>query len=234
MYVIITLMKIAVISDIHQTTHWKNIITRQNDFEKIIFLGDEFDTWQSKWPEQIRNAEEIINFKKKNGEKVDLCWSNHAISYYLDEQCSGYQDKHAIIIREFYSEYKNFYNAAYIYDNWIFSHAGVSAKWMKRCGINDVNEINRLFIDRPSFFRWVGPDGYGNNSDEGPLWIRPEALITNSVAGFNQAAGHTENIQPKIIKKIKQLFVFCDTHDHNYLTIVDTDNDFVEFENLAN
>jgi len=222
-------MKIAIISDIHQTTYWEKIIDQVNDYDKIIFLGDEFDCWENKWPLQINNAENIIKFKMANPEKVDLCWSNHATSYFLDEKCSGYQGEHAINIKCFYKKYKDLYNVIYIYDNWIFSHGGVSKKWMNYCRIKDLNEINQLFKERPNFFRWVGPDNYGNNPNEGPLWIRPEALINNHISGYNQVTGHTENVQPKIVKKYKQIYVFCDTFKHNYLTILDTKINSVDF-----
>ncbi|MCL2440525.1 MAG: metallophosphoesterase [Treponema sp.] len=225
-------MKIAVVSDIHQSAHWRKLINHAADFDKIIFLGDEFDCWTNKWPLQMDNAENIITFKKSYPGKIDLCWSNHAISYFLDERCSGYQSNHAAGIEEFYKKNKEFYNVIYIYDKWIFSHGGVSAKWMKSCGINELNEINQLFKDKPNFFKWVGPDGYGNNPKEGPLWIRTEALINNYVQGYNQIAGHTENLQPRIVKKYKQIFVFCDTPGHNYLTVIDTKTNDVEFVNL--
>jgi len=224
-------MKIAIISDIHQTIYWRKIIDQVNNFDKIIFLGDEFDCWSNIWPLQINNAENIISFKNNNPDKIDLCWSNHAISYFLNEECSGYQDEHAAEIKNFYNKYKELYNVIYIYDKWIFSHGGVSIKWMKHCGIKDLNEINPLFNERPKFFRWVGPDSYGNNPNEGPLWIRPEALLNNYVQGYNQVAGHTENIRPRIVKKDRQLFVFCDTPHHNYITVLDTKNNSVNFIN---
>jgi len=225
-------MKIAVVSDIHQSVYWRHLIEQVNNFDKIIFLGDEFDYWKNKWPFQMNNAENIITFKKSYPEKIDLCWSNHAISYFLDERCSGYQYERAVDIKEFYVKYKELYNVVYIYDNWIFSHGGVSAKWMRSCRIDNLNEINQLFKEKPNFFKWVGPDSYGNNSNEGPLWIRTDALITNHIQGYSQAVGHTENIQPRIVKKYKQLFVFCDTAEHNYLTIIDTKTNNVEFVNL--
>jgi len=225
-------MKIAVVSDIHQSVYWRYLIEKENDFDKIIFMGDEFDCWKNKWPLQMNNAENIITFKKSCQEKIDLCWSNHAISYFLNEKCSGYQADHAIDIKEFYKRNKNFYNVIYVYDNWIFSHGGVSAKWMKSCGIDNLSEVNTLFNEKPNYFKWVGPDSYGNNSNEGPLWIRTDALIMNHVHGFNQAVGHTENLQPRIVKKFKQVFVFCDTHEHNYLTVIDTKTNAVEFINL--
>ena len=225
-------MKIAIISDIHQSIFWEKIKDKKNDYDKIIFLGDEFDTWKNRWPLQMTNAENIIAFKKENPEKVDLCWSNHATSYFLEERCSGYQYDHAVDIAEFYKKNKDLFNAVYIYDNWIISHGGISAKWMQCCGIKDVHEINQLFRERPNFFRWVGPDGYGDNSNEGPLWIRPSALINNRVNGYNQAAGHTEYFQPRIIRKNKQIFVFCDSPAHNYLTVLDTKSNSVEFIDL--
>jgi len=225
-------MKIAVISDIHQTIFWRKIIEQKDAFDKIIFLGDEFDCWKNKWPFQINNAQSIISFKKNSPDKVDLCWSNHAISYFLDERCSGYQREHAADIKEFYNENKDYYNPVYIYNNWIFSHAGVSAKWMKSSGIKELGDINQAFRDNPLLFKWVGPNGYGNNPNEGPFWIRPEALLINGVYGYNQVAGHTENIQPKIVKKHRKNFVFCDTPDHNYLTVLDTNMSEVDFLNL--
>jgi len=225
-------LKIAVVSDIHQTSYWKYTIGQINDFDKVIFLGDEFDCWDNVWPLQMDNALEIIQFKKQYPDKVDLCWSNHAISYFLDERCSGYQYHNSLDIKEFYRLNKSLYNVVYIYDNWIFSHGGVSLRWMQCCALNDVNEINQLFRERPNYFRWVGPDGYGNNPNEGPLWIRPKALIKNSVQGFNQVAGHTENSEPLIEKKNNQTFVFCDTPDHNYLTILDTKSGSVDFVDI--
>ena len=226
------ILKIAVICDIHQSIFWRKIIDQTDDFDKIIFLGDEFDSWDNIWPLQMDNAQDIINFKKEFPDKVDLCWSNHAISYFLDERCSGHQNKNAFVIENFYNKNKSLYNVMYVYDNWIFSHAGVSAKWMKSCGINDINEINQLFTDAPDYFRWIGPDGYGNNANEGPLWIRPDALVNNYVTGFNQVAGHTEYTLPRIVKKADQIFVFCDTPDHNFLTVLDTVSNEIEFVNL--
>jgi len=225
-------MKVAIISDIHQSDFWRKIIEKKDEFDKIVFLGDEFDSWKNDWPVQLNNAKDIIAFKKANSKKVDLCWSNHATSYYLNERCSGHQTAYAKEIKEFYNKHRNLYNVIYIYDNWIFSHAGVSEKWMKSNGIEDLGEINRSFKENPDFFRWVGPDGSGNNSNEGPLWIRPEALTSNYVQGFNQVAGHTEDIQPRIIKKLNQIFIFCDTYDHNFLTILDTVSNSVEFIDL--
>jgi hypothetical protein len=226
-------MKIALITDIHGSTYWRRIQKNIDIYDKIIFLGDYFDSWTNECPEQMDNAWNIILFKKQYPNKIDLCWANHDTSYYLDERCSGYQEKYAKDIKMFFNRNKELLDVVYIYDDWIFSHAGVSAKWMSCVGIKTPEEINPLFKERTNFFKWVGPNGYGDNANEGPLWIRPESLMNNALKNYNQAVGHTElQDGPKVIIKEEQKFVFTDTREHNYLTIIDTETDEVEFEEI--
>jgi len=227
-------MKIAIITDIHGSTNWRAVMKMIDKFDKIIFLGDYFDAWNNKWPEQMNNARNIFTFQKRFPEKVDLCWANHDTSYYLNERCSGYQSEYAIDIKEFFYNHEDQLEVVYIYDKWIFSHAGVSAKWMSCARIKTVEEINILFKESPDYFRWVGPDSFGNNPNEGPLWIRPESLIINAVKNYNQVVGHTElQDGPKVICKDILKFVFTDTGKHNHLTILDTETDEVSFESVT-
>jgi len=219
-------MKICIVPDIHGTEHWKKIRTPEaiERFDKIVILGDEFDHWTIGYNRQISNARQIIKFKMKNPEKVCLCWANHAISYYLNETCSGHQDLFAYEIEEFYRQHKHLFEVVYIFDNWIFSHAGVSKEWMKCCGIKEPDKINDLFKSRPNFFRWVGPDNFGNNLNEGPLWIRPPALIKTAIDKHNQIVGHTENFEsPRIFESKQNTKIVCiDSPKHDCLVELDT------------
>jgi len=226
-------MKIAVIPDIHGSIYWRMTIKMIDKLDKIIFLGDYFDSWENEWPEQINNVNDIIAFKKQCSNKVDLCWGNHDTSYYLNCQCSGYQLEHEKDIKTFFNKNAEFFNVLYIYDKWIFSHAGVSEKWMSCAGIKTPEEINQLFTESPNFFSWFGPDAYGNNANEGPLWIRPESLIMNSIKGYNQAVGHTKQSNtPIIVSKDKHKYVFTDTRKYYYLTIIDTKTKDITFEEI--
>jgi len=226
-------MKIAAVTDIHGTANWRAVIDMVDKFDKIIFLGDYFDSWTNKWPDQINNAGNIFTFKKNFPEKIDLCWANHDTSYYLDERCSGYQYDYALEIRDFFKKQKDLLEVVYIYDNWIFSHGGISEKWMSCAGAKTPEQINKLFKDRPDYFRWVGPDGYGNNPNEGPLWIRPESLLKNAVKNYNQVVGHTElQDGPKTISKNKLIYVFTDTGRHNFLTMINTKTNKVSFSDI--
>jgi len=220
-------MKILVIPDLHASTHWKKAIPLVDQYDKVVVLGDEFDTWENKWPSQMNNAKALIKFKQQYPDKVCLCWSNHATSYYLDERCSGHQSIYAIDIKEFYDTHKDLFDVCFIFDKYLFVHAGVSYKWMRAATIKKVEEINQLFKERPNFFRWVGPNGYGDNYGEGPLWIRPGALIRTAVKGYTQVVGHTENKDhPKeYVTDTHEKIIVIDTNQHDKLTEIDTETD---------
>ena len=216
-------MKICVIPDVHQSTHWKK--ANIDSADKVIFLGDYFDCWENKWPDQINNFLEIIQLKKRNPDKVDVLFGNHEISYFLNEQCSGFQFHHAIAIVKALMSASQYMQVAAVYDGWLFSHAGVSHKWMKCAGIQSVEEINELFIEKPDYFRWVGPDGFGNNENEGCLWIRIPALLKTAVKGYNQVVGHSEldELQFRISPYSKTKILCIDSHDHNNIIELNTE-----------
>jgi hypothetical protein len=96
---------------------------------------------------------------------------------------------------------------------------------MRCAGIKDINEINQLFIENPNFFRWVGPNNYGNNANEGPLWIRPESLYKTSVKRYHQIVGHTEVDSLGYIKSLYSgMNVLCiDSRTHDHLILLDTE-----------
>jgi hypothetical protein len=226
-------LKIAVIPDQHQRSYWKIIIPRIDEFEKIIFLGDYFDDWENKWPHQMNNFLNIVNLKKEFPDKIDLLWGNHETSYYINERCSGYQNEHAINIEKKLKLNKDLFEIISVYDNWIFTHGGISEVWMKCAGVKSISEINQLFKETPNYFRWVGPCPNGDNANEGPLWIRPEALINNAVKNHHFCVGHTEFSTPRILTSGGQIFVFCDTKHHNYITFIDTELDKISHEMLV-
>jgi hypothetical protein len=218
-------MKIICVPDIHQSNHWKKLLkTDLSAIDKIVFLGDYFDCWKNEWPAQGENFEAIIQFKENFSDKIDVLFGNHDTSYLLDERCSGYQHYKARDIKKLINNSIQFMQVISVYDKYIFSHAGVSYKWMRCIGIKDVNGINQLFKERPNFFRWVGPDNYGNNINEGPLWIRPESLYRTSVKRYNQIVGHTEVdfLGYKQSSYSGMKFLCIDSRTHENIILLDT------------
>jgi predicted MPP superfamily phosphohydrolase len=230
-------MKIICVPDIHQSNHWRKLLKIDlNTIDKIVFLGDYFDNWENEWPHQGENFENIIQFKKDVPDKIDVLFGNHDTSYLLDERCSGYQHYKAKAIKEMIENSMELMQVISVYDNYIFSHAGVSCEWMRCAGIKDINKINKLFKERPDFFRWVGPDNYGDNINEGPLWIRPESLSRTSVKGCNQIVGHTEvSLLRYNQSPYSGMKVLCiDSRTHENIILLDTETGKFEKVNLSN
>jgi hypothetical protein len=219
-------MQIICVPDIHQSIHWRKLLGLDlKTIDKIIFLGDYFDCWENEWPSQGENFKNIIQFKKDAPEKIDVLFGNHDTSYLLDERCSGYQLYKSERIEEMIENSMQLMQVISVYDNYVFSHAGVSYKWMERAGIKDINKINGLFRKRQNFFKWVGPDSYGDNINEGPLWIRPASLQRTSVEGYNQIVGHTEVHLLRYHKSsYSGMKILCiDSRTHENIIFLDTE-----------
>jgi predicted MPP superfamily phosphohydrolase len=212
-------MKIIAIPDVHGTHHWEKAKERINDCDKIIFVGDYVDNWVNEWPDQMDNLLNIIEFKKQNADKVVLLWGNHDTSYYLGEHCSGHQPAHDIDLAEVFRLNKDIFDVIHIESGYLFAHGGVSTRWMKCAGIKDVSEINQLFKEKPNYFRWVGPNGYGDNLNEGPLWIRPRSLTQMAVKGYIQVVGHSEVNKITYMNTMngKDQLIIIDSKDHSNL-----------------
>jgi metallophosphoesterase superfamily enzyme len=221
-------MKIIVVPDVHGQDHWKKAKDKIDAADRIVILGDFFDHWTTGYGHQMSNAREIVNFKLQNKDKVCLCWANHDTSYYLDERCSGYQYDFAFEIQEFFRKNKVLFDVVFIFDNWIFSHGGISKEWMKCSGIKSPYAINELFKNKPNYFRWVGPDAYGNNYNEGPFWIRPEALKKTALDNWSFVCGHTEVNDNETKAPIafnhenKGKIILVDTPGHDNIMEIDT------------
>jgi predicted MPP superfamily phosphohydrolase len=71
-------MNICAIGDIHGNPLWEKIVEKESDnSDLIVFLGDYFDSFSYSTVEQIHNFLKIIEFKKKNNDKVILLIGNH-------------------------------------------------------------------------------------------------------------------------------------------------------------
>jgi len=231
-------VKIITVPDPHGQEHWKKARKLIDEVDKIVFLGDYWDHWTTGYNRQLSNFIQILKFKKKHPDKVVLLWGNHDTSYYLDERCSGHQPGVAFDIYQMLKVHNNLFDVIFIADKWIFVHGGVSKDWMRHAGMKDPSEINQMFKERSGYFKWVGPDGYGNNQFEGPLWIRPGALRKYALDGYNFAVGHseinTDNATPpvKLEHNNGGFILLSDCPKHNCLVKIDTETNEYERVNI--
>jgi hypothetical protein len=195
-------MKICAIGDIHGRIIWKEIVEQENNVDKWIFIGDYFDThYDVTVKQQIENFKEILEFKKSNLDKVVLLLGNHCFHYLKDaqEHYSGYQAFKFIDINEILEPAvkKGLVIACYTYENYVFTHAGVTKTWCEANGIDTNNlaeSINNLLLTNPSAFRFTMGDNYsnsGNDVDQSPIWVRIPSLMKDAISNKVYIVGHT-------------------------------------------
>jgi hypothetical protein len=202
--------KTVVIGDIHGRSTWKLIVNMENP-DRVIFVGDYFDSFDFKTEEQANNFLDIIEYKKKateSGVEVVLLIGNHDHHYYPEigyTGTSGYQQVGKFVIEPIIDQNRGHLQVAYQFKNYLFSHAGVSTVFMDDLfgkggwNIDQITvELNELFRYKPHAFTFNGWDPYGNDDKQTPIWIRPTALMranknTEIKKRYIQIHGHTEN-----------------------------------------
>lgn len=216
---------LIVIGDTHGKNTWEKI--DKETANKVIFLGDYFDSFSIPFNKQIENFKNIINYKKNNMDKVVLLLGNHDYHYlsYVTEHYSGYQPEHtdeiAIAIEDALDE--GLIQICYIYNYFIFSHAGITKTWYEdnvKDKINIRDDINNLFKTNPERFKFTPSnpmDNIGDSITQSPLWVRPRALLSDKIDNLTQVVGHTHQEHIKINDEV----IFIDTLEYGdeYLII---------------
>jgi len=198
-------MKTIFIGDIHGRDIWKDIVSQEKP-DRVVFIGDYFDSFDIKGPVQIQNFKEIIEFKKSGECEVIMLIGNHDYHYLRDRgnisQYSGYQHKYALEIGYVLDQNKEHLQMAYMMENILCTHAGVSVEWLANsCQVKEVEPskiadlVNEVFQEKPNLFDHNGMDPYGDNTYQTPIWIRPASLISINRTSLEpyivQVVGHT-------------------------------------------
>lgn len=224
--------KCIVIGDIHGHTSWENIINKES-YDKVIFLGDYFDSFSNpKGIDQVNNFKNILSLKKENPDKVIILYGNHDHSYLNKEMCSGYKIQNQIIYEEVLKEaYNNRYiQPIYIENNIIFSHAGVSKYWLSKVAeLNNPEHITfeNVSLDKFNFNYITGYNPYGDTISQSPIWIRPRSLLKDKIEGYRQIVGHTHMKEPYIENDIW----FNDLLPNYFIIIEDNNINFKKIKN---
>jgi hypothetical protein len=212
-------MKTVLIGDIHGRDIWKQIVEKEQDADRIVFVGDYFDSFDVPGVVQLQNFLDIIEFKKNSEKEVVLLFGNHDYHYmpgFTGMGYSGYQAGLAYQFRDAIQQNLEHLQMAYLFDNVLCSHAGISPEWLHRHfgkendesqynistesleGIRYIVDlINEHFKFKPQIFEFCGWNPYGDNTNQTPIWIRPASLMkANKLEGHLkenviQIVGHT-------------------------------------------
>ena len=194
-------MKTIFLGDTHGRSLWKDIIAKESP-DRVVFIGDYFDSFDIKSTEQMFNFKEIIAFKESNQCEVILLIGNHDYHYYPGgETYSGYQHGAAPAIKQLLEENKHHMQMCYQLDNILCSHAGIGHNWLveqeKYESGSIADFVNDIWNYKPNRFMFYGFDPYGDNKTQTPIWIRPKSLLAGNKETFLkkdyiQIAGHTQ------------------------------------------
>jgi len=201
-------MKTVVIGDIHGRSVWKLIVEIEKP-DKVIFIGDYFDSFDIKGVDQLNNFQDIIAFKQSGQCEVIMLIGNHDHHYFPETGytgTSGYQNRIAPSITQVIDENREHLQIAYNMDEYLFTHAGVSPIFMDEVFGQDswsqdtiVEDLNELFKYKPKAFEFNGLDPYGDSVSQTPIWIRPRSLMKANKdhdkglkKKYIQIVGHTE------------------------------------------
>jgi len=233
-------MKTVIIGDTHGRSTWKEIVA-QEQADRVIFIGDYFDSFDIDPVVQQYNFKEIIEFKEKGECEVILLVGNHDFHYYPGgETYSGYRAGAAPINRQLLQENEHHLQMCYQLDNILFSHAGIGDNWLTHQnkyepGVDPgtiADFVNAIWKHQPNRFMFCGIDQYGNTKTQTPIWIRPQALMAGNRDTFLkkdyiQVVGHTavEKIDIKG-KSTGGRYYFIDTLDTSSQFLIYEDGEF--------
>jgi hypothetical protein len=229
-------MKHIIIGDTHGKDYWKSL--GDLEYDKLIFLGDYFDSFTIPGIIQLHSFNEIIEFKRQNPDRVVLLFGNHDYHYFpgVREDYSGYQ---GAMRYEFQSALETAYNdqllnVVYQYQDYIICHAGLTKTWFNsnNLDINNIaDSVNELFKSKPNKFSFHMGGNLSNTGDDitqGPFWVRPQSLYRDSLDNYKFVVGHTSVEEIKIFKE-KIFLVDCLDYSRQYLEITEDSYKIVDF-----
>jgi hypothetical protein len=236
-------MKTLVLGDTHGRPHWKQIVASESP-DRVIFIGDYFDSFDNTAVEQMHNFQEIIDWKQSGQSEVIMLIGNHDYHYMrgVTQYYSGYQSGARPAIEQLLYENRQHMQMCYQMGDFLFTHAGVSYDWLKINkweGWESVEEkVNDLWEYTPNVFGFAGRDPYGDSKISSPIWIRPYSLQAANRDTlrdqFIQVVGHTT--QGKIDTEGKSTggrYYYIDTlgtsGQYMILEQISTDNGEIKF-----
>ncbi|GAB3948769.1 metallophosphoesterase [Spirosoma harenae] len=200
-------MKLLSISDLHGRSVWKDIDV--DKYDRLIFLGDYTDSYILDDETIFYNLYDIIELKQTYPAKVVLLIGNHDAQYvhYPGYRCSGFRILAQPMLSELFHEHKTLFQIAYQQGAYLFTHAGLTNKWLARLLVRIsekpalitpdydlaglLNDVHRQATRIQNMLFEVGPHRGGSDPFGGPVWADRSETKKDYLTGFYQVVGHT-------------------------------------------
>ena len=200
-------MRILVCGDLHCKGYALDLALACTKWDLFVFLGDACDNFDATQEDNIRIIKKLIECKKKYGDKFVWLLGNHDWAYYDDSiDLTGHIRAGAANVHYLLKENIDLWDLFYAKDKFIFSHAGIGARFLALVDTIPYKELK----SSPGANNPMNEVGYrsgGWSNTPSLLWARPEEvdpLATDNV----QIVGHTP---VKKITKARDDLIICDT-----------------------
>lgn len=231
-------MRTFIVGDIHNkwnTVHeaLQKTIQENGDPDKVIFLGDLVNDWDSTPQDEIQS---MIGFAdwvfehRADGLDVQVLMGNHDMPYLMKDtdplypriahkhgfQPAAYRKVHQIMSK------LGMIAAVQMHDldgtPVVISHAGFSQEWLylnfreTEFSPETVEYTNEL-LQKGSWanFNMVGAERGGTSFTSSPVWCGMHELTMNTPHGIHQIVGHTPVRNITTVETNDSTLVFCDT-----------------------
>ena len=203
-------MKRIVIGDPHGNFKAIDTIYENEKPDIVIILGDYCDSFVHKSPEILDAYKKMRKLQAKHEKKFGkgtfiTLMGNHDWHYMMfGERYSGFSQKTWNMMHDILEKDRSDGLMPIVYVDFvnkiIYSHAGLTKTWMKEWGVPSpefADEVN----DQALNFSHMSFDMYGDSKWQGPLWVRPGALLSDFYGDgeWTQIVGHTRTNNGKPI-----------------------------------
>jgi hypothetical protein len=199
--------KILTVGDLHgdyaAAEEAVNKFCREN-YDFLIFMGDYVDSKVFTIKEQLRTITCVNDaMRYLPGQVIGLIGNHDHPNYIFNIECKNKQNEYADEIILALSE--GDYQVAWEYNDYIFTHAGITASWekkrrpellkvaetIKQKALSDI--LNAMYTSPYSNYLFdIGTKRGGNEKHGGPIWADGEELYNKPLKNYNQVIGHTK------------------------------------------
>lgn len=189
-------MIIQIIPDIHNKWFEAEEIIDKCGADKVVFLGDYFDSLG----DTVEKTEQTANWLKRSlkSKKRTHLMGNHDLSYYSEfQRCSGFSESKLWAIRGSNINLGHLSSYCWV-DDWLCTHAGLSMDFYRAHNINDVgvNDFLEYMVDK-NMSRLYDCSAFrgGMNAQSGIFWCDYDEF--QDIPGYKQIFGHTHG-EPRV------------------------------------
>lgn len=204
---------LTIIPDVHGRPFWRDAVHTRPD-DDFIFLGDYLDPYPDEGgsrEDAFAGLLDIIEFKKRNPDRVTLLWGNHDLHYLYPEMMGSRYDfenaeRNAHLFWDNQALFKIAYETVAGGRRYLFSHAGVGMGWIRHSfpGLAPGELSADLFNDLVGYPRFMDALGdvscyrWGDKPWGSMVWadVQEQGYEENQFPGVVQVFGHTLIAKP--------------------------------------